>query len=99
MLKSIAQEGTQSKYNFLCEGAFDYSLDNPCVYNVGRAFIDARAYLEEKVSKKTEDWKWGDRIAIVFENPVWSSTWMKRFYYEKVPASGNLNTVNVAKFA
>ena len=51
------------------------------------------------MSKKTEDWKWGDRIAIIFENPVWSSTWMKRFYYEKVPASGNLNTVNVAKFA
>ena len=53
LLKSIAQDGSQSKYNMPCEEAFDYSLDNPCVYNVGRAFIDARTYLEENVSKKT----------------------------------------------
>jgi acyl-homoserine lactone acylase PvdQ len=59
MLLQLAKEPHLHKYNRFCENAFsEYKGDASCAYNVARALIDTKQYLEWHVSKNPSDWVW-----------------------------------------
>ena len=99
LLKSVALEGPDSKFNKVCELAHsDYAGDNACAYNIARAFSDTKVFLEMNVSKDKDDWKWSNVHVISWSHSLWSSTILKPFYHREVHTGGNTNTVNVAKY-
>ena len=48
LLKSVQKDGGNSKYSKFCEMAYpEYKGNDPCAYNVARAFSDTKRFMEE----------------------------------------------------
>ena len=76
----------------------EYKGDNPCAYNVARAFTDTRRFMEQKVSKNHADWKWGMLHQQEYTNLPWSKTPLKFLFHKVVNTGGNNNTPNVSGY-
>jgi len=88
------------KYNRFCHNGFpEYKGDASCAYNVARAFVEAKQYLDWNVSKNVKDWQWRHFHANEYAFAPWSMTPLKLLFHRKVPTPGNGHTVNVAKYS
>ena len=53
LLHSISELGAESKYQKLCMNAHpEYQGRNVCEYNIARAFIDTKLFLEQNISPR-----------------------------------------------
>ena len=99
LLKSLAESGSQSKYQKLCKMAHpEYTGENVCEYNLALAFIESKQFLETNVSKKSQDWKWSNVHVTAWTHLPFSKTPLKFMYHKEVPTGGNDNTVNVSYY-
>lgn len=98
LIESAAKEGKDSHFNAICaKGYPDYTGANTCAYNIATSFSVAKRFLEENVSKRSEDWKWGNLLVKDWKNLPWSMTPLKPIFHRQTPAIGNVNTPNVAR--
>ena len=74
-LKSVAEKGAESKYQFLCREAYqEYTGPNICAYNIARSFVKVKQFLSENVSPRVENWKWGRVHFNQYDSLPWSKT-------------------------
>ena len=98
-LRSVAEEGSESKYQNLCRSAYpEYTGENFCGYNLALAFINTKKLLEDSVSKNHEDWKWGNLHVVDFRSLPWSKSPLKFFFDRQIKTGGNSNTPNASKY-
>lgn len=51
LLKSILEEGKDSRFQPICEGAHpEYKGDNPCAYNIAMGLVETHDFLGSRVS-------------------------------------------------
>ena len=100
LLKSVSKDGEASRFNKVCQKAYpEYKGENICTYNIARSFSDAMRFLESNVSKRIEDWKWGNVHVVEWSNLPWSKTPLKFFWNREVHTGGNSNTPHVSKYS
>ena len=102
ILKSIDEEGSKSRFQTICRGAYDVShLDlggNVCAYNLARSLLEARQFLKEKMASDPQKWLWRDAHSNKYENMPWSRTPLRFLFERHTPCGGSPNTPNVSKW-
>ena len=98
MFQDLVSDPKSAKYNRLCKNGFSgNSSDMSCAYNIARSFLEAKKHLEQHLSPKIANWKWGEAMTLEYTNQPWSSTPLKPIFHRSVKSGGNENTVNVAE--
>jgi hypothetical protein len=91
----VQAKGNKSKFNAVCEGAFDGQ--KTCAYNIAKAFAQTYDHLVANVSANQADWKWSNVHSNEYNNLPWSKTLFKFLFHREVPTFGNSNTPHVSK--
>jgi acyl-homoserine lactone acylase PvdQ len=98
-IRSIAENPT-NELNIICENAQEnYSGDKACAYNVARAFLDTKNFLNKNLGYNSDNWLWRNVHANEYPNTPWSKTPLRPIFHREVPTPGNTNTPNVAKIS
>ena len=88
------------KYNRLCANGFaEYKGDVPCAYNVARALVEVKHYLDRNVSTNQKDWIWRRFHQNEYATTPWSLTPLKFLFHRSVPTAGNGHTPHVSKYS
>lgn len=98
-MEEVTSNPTDNRFNQFCAGAFDYSGDAPCAYNMVYALSQTLDFLKQNISSSDRDWIWRNVHQMEWPNTPWSRTPLKLLFHREVPRAGNSNTPNVAKFS
>ena len=101
IVEQAANNGVESVFNPICKNGyegFDYKSGNDCAYNLAKSFVAAKRFLEENVSSRSDDWKWGRLIVKDWTNLPWSKTPLKPFFHRQTATQGNANTIDVSRY-
>jgi len=100
MMNHLRTDIHSAKYNRLCANGFvEYKGDAACAYNMARALVETKHYLERNVSKNPSDWLWRHFHQNEYAYAPWSMTPLKFLFHRKVPTAGNGQTPHVAKYS
>ncbi len=99
MIYAIEKNPSDDHFNKICEKGFkEYKGKQHCVYNIAKAMAETKQYLVTEVSKKEENWNWGNIHVNEYSNAPWSLTVFKPLFHREVSVAGNGNTINVSKY-
>ena len=103
IMRSILEEKENSHFQIICEGSYPESapasLSNHCAYHIAMTLLDAKSFLEQNISGKTDDWAWGRNHIMDYPNLPFSKTLLKPLVHRSVPVPGNQNTPFFAKIS
>jgi acyl-homoserine lactone acylase PvdQ len=84
----------------VCEGAYEnYTGDKACAYNMARAFLETKSFLNKNLGWSSDNWMWRNVHSNEYPNTPWSKTPLRPLFHREIPTPGNTNTPNVAKIS
>ena len=98
MMRSV-DENPVNELNIICDGAFEYTGDKSCAYNIARGFLDTKKFLDKTLGRNQDKWVWRNVHSNEYPNTPWSKTPLKPLFHRELPTPGNTNTPNVAKIS
>ena len=97
LFQDIEVNPSDSRFNAICMDANDYKGKKNCAYNLAAAFAQAFEYLQENVSKSSDNWIWRNVHRNIYPNLPWSKTPLRYAFHREVPTAGSTNTPHVSK--
>lgn len=96
-MANVAEGST--KHDNICREAFkEYEGSNVCAYNIAKAFLQTKEFLEKEISRNSANWMWRNVHHNEYLNIPWSRTPLKFIFHREIPTFGNMNTPHVSKY-
>lgn len=101
MIHTIIEEPENERFNRICKGAFkEYRGNKHCMYNIAKAMVLAKEFLEKQISPNSNDWQWKHVHVNEYAHVPFSlSPFTKPLFHRETPVGGNGNTIKVSKYS